>query len=133
MIMHKKKRAIPYYNHCTPYVMWASTVHLGAVPEEHRVDARMLLVYFATHCTEKSTKKRPYNMATVCNRKMERMMGMESHQLLGLIGCLVSAGIVMDHSFEWHESDFELLCNFHDPKHPEYREYWSKFEWEDEQ
>jgi len=129
--MKKVKFAIPYYNQSTPYVMWACEVSLDEIPEEHRRDARLLLMYFASHCEERSVDTQPYNMATVCNRKMERMMKMGAEQLLGLMSYLASAGVVKDHSYEWHESDLELLTHFQDPDHVEYRKGWSKFEGSD--
>lgn len=127
-----RKRPLPYYDACTPYVVWAGTVCLDAIPEADRELARAVLLYYAAACRERESlsyenKGSIRNMSTTSTTKFTRFFGLAPQRLSEIIGHLCKAGLIKNHTLEWHEFDIELLCNWADPSSDDYRPDWLKY------
>ena len=92
------------------FEVWAGTVNMDAIPEEDRVLAREALLYFASACG-KSRVYEKGDMAVISSTMMGESFGLKAKRLMAIIGHLCDAGLIKNHSIEWHEFRIELLCN----------------------
>lgn len=92
------------------FEVWAGTVNMDAIPEQDRLLAREALLYIASACG-KSDAYEKGDMAVISSTMMGESFGLEAKHLMAIIGHLCDAGLIKDHSIEFHEFDIELLCN----------------------